>query len=148
MRGISTFALLGVSLFAFRAAAQQPGWMDIRECPAKHPGPWLKIRDTPEQAQLRKELASAGKIVYSSNRDGNWEIYVCNADGSGQKNLTNNPAWDIYPRWTADGKIIFFSDRDSKVKLAQVWDQNMEGPVKGLWAPYKQKNDDFRIRDV
>jgi hypothetical protein len=148
MRGIPTFALLGVSLFAFRAAAQQPGWMDIKECPAKHPGPWMKIKDTPEQAQLRKELANAGKIVFSSNRDGNWEIYVCNADGSGQKNLTNNPAWDFYPRWTADGKIIFFSDRDSKVKLAQVWDQLMEGPIKGLWAPYKQKNDDFRIRDV
>ena len=85
--------------------------MDISDCPAKHPGPWLKSKDSPEQAQLRKELANAGKIVFASNRDGNWEIYVCNADGSGQKNLTNSPAWDVYPRWTPDGKIIFFSDR-------------------------------------
>ena len=64
-------------------------------------------------------------------------------------NLTNNPAWDIYPRWTPDGKhIIFFSDRDSKFKLAQIWDQLMEAPTKGLWGLYRQQGDDFRTRDV
>src|SRR6478609_7175589 len=105
MRGHSLTTLLLAGLFAVPASAQK-GWMDVKDCPAKHPGPWLKIKDTPEQAQLRKELAGAGKIVYSSNRDGNWEIYVTNADGSDQKNLTSNPAWDIYPRWTPDGKHI------------------------------------------
>lgn len=30
------------------------------------------------------------KIVFSSDRDSNLEIYVMNADGSGQINLTNN----------------------------------------------------------
>src|SRR5207248_2420830 len=90
------------------AMAQKGGWMDIQDCPAKHPGPWQKIKDNPGQTQLRKELANAGKIVFASNRDGNWEIYVTNADGSGQKNLTNHPAWDIYPRWTPDGKQIIF----------------------------------------
>ena len=33
-----------------------------------------------------------GKIVFRSNRDGgNEEIYVMNADGSGQTRVTNNP---------------------------------------------------------
>ena len=39
------------------------------------------------------------KIVFDSNRDGNDEIYVMNADGSGQTNLTNNPARDFLPCW-------------------------------------------------
>lgn len=145
-------AVAFVSLVVPSVAQDKPpvnqGWMDIQDSPSKHPGPWLKINDTPQQAQLRKELSGAGQIVYSSNRDGNWEIYICRADGSGQKNLTNHSAWDGHPRWTADGKILFFSDRDSEVKLSQVWDQTMEGPAKGIWAFHKQKGDDFRNRDV
>ncbi|MFZ3386528.1 MAG: hypothetical protein WA120_05070, partial [Candidatus Hydromicrobium sp.] len=35
-----------------------------------------------------------GKIAFQSNRDGNFEIYIMNVDGSGQVNLTNNPAED------------------------------------------------------
>src|SRR5205085_11253026 len=35
------------------------------------------------------------RIAFSSFRDGNFEIYTMNADGSNQVNLTNNPASDI-----------------------------------------------------
>jgi TolB protein len=34
------------------------------------------------------------KIAFRSARDGNWEIYIMNPDGSGQRNLTRNPAED------------------------------------------------------
>jgi hypothetical protein len=37
--------------------------------------------------------------VFASQRDGNWEIYVMNADGSGQTRLTNNSADDGHPVW-------------------------------------------------
>jgi TolB protein len=39
------------------------------------------------------------RIAFSSNRDGNHEIYVMNADGSDQKRLTNNNAEDWGPVW-------------------------------------------------
>ncbi len=35
------------------------------------------------------------QIAFASARDGNYEIYVMDADGSNQTNLTNNAAWDI-----------------------------------------------------
>jgi len=38
-------------------------------------------------------------IAFDSDRDGNFEIYVMNANGAGQTNLSNNTAFDIFPDW-------------------------------------------------
>src|SRR5262252_993045 len=39
------------------------------------------------------------KIVYETNRDGNWELYICNADGSRPVNLTHTPdVGELYPK--------------------------------------------------
>ena len=63
--------------------------------------------------------AQAGHIAFVSNRDGlGAEIYVMNADGSGQTRLTNNIADDWYPSWSPDGRqIIFLSDRDGDIEI-------------------------------
>ncbi len=53
------------------------------------------------------------KVAFMSDRDGNWEIYVINTDGSGLTRLTNNPANDGLPVWSPVGHMIaFLSDRD------------------------------------
>jgi len=41
------------------------------------------------------------KITFETDRDGNYEIYVMNADGSNVQRLTNNPANDWFPNWSA-----------------------------------------------
>ncbi len=54
-----------------------------------------------------------GKIVFSSTRVGSQhDVYVMNADGSGQVRLTNKAANDLSPAWSPDGtKIVFASNR-------------------------------------
>jgi hypothetical protein len=68
--------------------------------------------------EAREAIASLAKIAFYSDRDGNHEIYVMNADGSGQINLTDNPADDLGPAWPPDGsRIAFHSERDGNPEI-------------------------------
>jgi len=48
------------------------------------------------------------RVAFMSSRDGNWEIYTVNLDGSGLKRLTSNSTNDGLPTWSPDGKSIAF----------------------------------------
>jgi TolB protein len=51
-------------------------------------------------------------IAFTSERDGNSEIYVMNPDGTGPQRLTDDPAYDAWPTWSPDGsQIAFMSER-------------------------------------
>jgi Tol biopolymer transport system component len=53
------------------------------------------------------------KLVFLSDRDGDFEIFVMSADGGGQTKLTSNTAGDWDPAWSPDGtRIVFESERD------------------------------------
>ena len=56
---------------------------------------------------------NGAKIVYESNQTGDYRIWMMNADGSGQKRLTNDPGFaDLEPAWSPDGTHILFSRCD------------------------------------
>ena len=55
---------------------------------------------------------SKEKIAFSSNRDGNWEIYMMNPDGTRQERLTYDRAVDCDPVISPTGaQILFNSNR-------------------------------------
>ena len=65
------------------------------------------------------------KLAFVSRRDGNSEIYVMNADGSEQENLTREPANDSHPSWSRDGrKLVFVSRRDGN---SEIYVMNADG---------------------
>lgn len=60
----------------------------------------------------------AGEIAFTSDRDGNQEIYLMKADGSGVTRLTNNKAYDDQPVLSPDGEgVVFVSNRDGNHEL-------------------------------
>jgi Tol biopolymer transport system component len=68
--------------------------------------------------------APSGKIAFVSDRDGNDEIYVLDADGSGLTNLTRNPAADETPAWSPDGTHVAFASERSGFFELYVMDAN------------------------
>ncbi len=68
-------------------------------------------------ARYRFEIDTT-RVAFASDRDGNSEIYVINADGSGQLRLTTNAATDTDPALSADGSTVaFVSDRDGDAEI-------------------------------
>ena len=74
-----------------------------------------------------------GKIVFTSSRDGNNEIYVMDADGSNQTRLTSNSAGSHYPDWSQN---VFprlrscedtLSDQKSRLNSYEMGSEIMEG---------------------
>lgn len=59
------------------------------------------------------------KIVFDYSPDGvSSDIYVANADGTGLRQLTDNPAIDLGPVWSPDGtQIVFLSWRDTNYNI-------------------------------
>jgi Tol biopolymer transport system component len=65
------------------------------------------------------------KIVFTSERDGNRNIYVMNMDGTEQTQLTNHSAHDYEPVFSPDGlSIVFTSERDGN---KEIYIMNNEG---------------------
>jgi TolB protein len=60
---------------------------------------WTRLTDNPAIDGQANWSPDGTQIVFSSDRDGNYEIYFMNADGSGQTRLTDNPAGDEIPVW-------------------------------------------------
>lgn len=58
------------------------------------------------------------RLVYSSNWDGNWDVYTATPFGGDVRRLTRDPARDRQPAWSPKGdRIAFVSDRDGSQEL-------------------------------
>ena len=68
------------------------------------------------------------QIAFESDRDWDvlhFEIYVMDADGGNQRNLSNNLGDDRQPSWSPDGKrIAFMSEREGN---QQIYVMNTDG---------------------
>jgi WD40 repeat protein len=61
-----------------------------------------------------------GNIAYMAkdDPDATWDVWTMRGDGSDPRRLTDNPANDMFPTWSADGRYIaFVSDRDENREI-------------------------------
>ena len=116
----------------------------MRKALIKPPNNEVRIRATHIVSEI-EFWAKKFKIVFRSKRDGNYEIYIMDVDGSNQKNLTNNETYDGFPDWSPDGKkIAFVSYRDGNGEIyimdvdgsnQKRMTNNMEYNGSPVWSP-------------
>jgi TolB protein len=63
-------------------------------------------------ADVASGSASSGRIVFQSSRDGDYDIYAMNPDGTGLTELTHNDFEDSSPVPSPDGTLIAFQSHD------------------------------------
>lgn len=75
--------------------------------------------ELPEPPAFAKAVSNgSGQIAFVSDRDGNIDIHVMNADGTGVTNLTNGGGSNFNPAWSPNGKqIAFVSERDGNREI-------------------------------
>ena len=80
-----------------------------------------RLTSSPGQ-DLRPRFSPDGsRISFTSNRDGNYEIYLMQSDGSHAVRVTNNPEQDDYAIWRPDGqRLIHLSERNGSVDFYQI----------------------------
>ena len=100
----------------------------------------------PRMGGPRWSMSAAGaltsKITFQSDRDGDSEIFVMNADGSGVTQLTFNTEGDFLPLWSPDGSRIAYGGNcvfvcDVIVMNADGSDQRaiFHDGFPGAWSP-------------
>ena len=68
------------------------------------------------------------KIIFGTVRDGNWELYLMNTDGSEQINITNHRAADVSGAWSpTGGQILFASNRDGSAESLDLYLMDADG---------------------
>ena len=71
------------------------------------------------------------KIAFISERDGNSEIYVMNANGTNQtnisNNISNNDTWLDTPSWSPDGTKIVFESKHVDYLDYEIYVMNADG---------------------
>ena len=118
--------------------------------PTSSPTPTQAPTSTPTETPAPPPV---DRIAFASDREGNFELYAMDADGSNQQRLTNTPGEEWHPAWSPDGSRIvcqcMSADGGSNVCLVNAdgsgytqitqWTRDNGGAQRPVWSPDGQR---------
>jgi hypothetical protein len=84
-----------------------------------------KLVDAPGDQRFVRVNPLGSLVAYSSNRDGNWDIYTASTSTGEERVLVRGASNDEAPTWSADGRTLAFaSDREGNYEIYTI---NLDG---------------------
>ena len=111
-----------------RAAPSTPGKFQLYAVERSNLAQLTKLTPATDTASASDPAFSpdGSRIAFVSQRDGNAEIYVMNADGTGTTRVSNDPQSDGRPSFMPDGQsLVFHSSRTAGKQ--EIWAVNVDG---------------------
>jgi len=79
----------------------------------------------PQVSPDGQRIVFVSRVTDLEANKGRTDLWVVNTDASGLRRLTSNPAGDFNPRWSTDGRSVYFLS--SRSDTAQVWRIPIDG---------------------
>lgn len=104
---------------------------------SEHPDIFLKRVDGFAITQLTSDPADdiqprfspdGSKVVFCSNRTGNWDIWLINSDGTGLTQLTHELTDEIAPCFSPDGRQVAFTVWGGRSHQWEIWVLGVDSP--------------------
>jgi tricorn protease len=109
----------------------------------------MRLTDNRARDQFPRFSPDGQWIAFSSNRDGNYDVYLVPAAGGKPKQLTFHSADDNVVGWTPDGKNVIFSSirgNGAFPTIPTLWEVSVEGGIERAvgtdWGAYASYSPD------
>jgi len=106
-----------------------------------------QITDEPANDTQPSFSPSGGRIAFASDRSGQWDIWVIDANGRNPIQITNNPSTELHPSWSPDGKHLVYCRINPKDDRGELWLVDLDNPGikrligEGLFPEWSPKGD-------
>ena len=88
--------------------SSRTGSADLIAVNTDTPADAVVITDAPSNEAMGTWSPDGSRIAFVSDRDGNYELYVADADGGNARRLTTTAEVELSPEWTPDGRQILY----------------------------------------
>ncbi|MEO0483490.1 MAG: hypothetical protein AAF138_07670 [Planctomycetota bacterium] len=76
------------------------------------------------------------RIAFTSNRNGNWDIFVIDRDGGKPLQITSDAAHELHPSWSPDGRSLVFSRLGRASGRWELWVVDADTPAASHFIGY------------
>ncbi len=88
--------------------------------PSREADRWRRIVASPGQDASPQYSPDGSRICFRSDRSGEEQLWVSDADGNNAVQITRGPLWPSVGRWSPDGRAIVFNNaRSGEIHLAR-----------------------------
>jgi len=107
--------------------SSRSGSADLYAGNADAPADAVALTDAPSNEAMGTWSPDGSRIAFVSDRDGNFELYVADADGGNPRRLTTTGDMELSPEWTPDGRQLLYVVQAAGGRTQQLWIMEVDG---------------------